>query len=350
MAEKAALAPVRRIAGLLARGVTAITGPWTRKNAVTWELIIGAVLVFRWLVFEPYSIPSGSMEPTLHGDPRFFRGDRIWTNKLIYGPRVPFMNKRLFHIAEPKRWDIIVFNTVQEQAAHPTLIKRVVGLPGERIHIADGKIWVNGAPVEPPEALRNTLHYTTELDQRDSDLRTFILQMAKANVQSAFLNPANWTARDFNMQVSRIRERLGDRDPAQLTEEQVQELMRELNPLSLKIGKELFGMHQAAQYPFRYGILEDDAYCLVPDNCYLVCGDNSGDSVDGRFFGWLPNGNIMGRASCIWWPIGRLRDFTGFSKTWWGMGLLYGVPASAVLLECLSWMRRRKRQGRQAAR
>ena len=74
---------------------------------------------------------------------------------------------------------------------------------------------------------------------------------------------------------------------------------------------------QEAQYPLKYGILPDDEYSMAPEDCYLVCGDNSGDSADGRVFGWLPNGHILGRAFCIWGPPSRMRDLTGFSKTWW---------------------------------
>ena len=72
-----------------------------------------------------------------------------------------------------------------------------------------------------------------------------------------------------------------------------------------------------------YGVSERDEFAVVPPGHYLVMGDNSFSSRDGRFFGWLPNDNIYGRAVCIWWPIGRWRDFTGFSKTWWGKSILY---------------------------
>lgn len=291
------------------------------------------VLIIRWLLFEPYHIPTGSMEPTLHGDPGFLKGDRVGVNKLIYGPRVPFMNKRLFHLAEPKRWDIVVFKTPVPNALHKTLVKRVVGLPGERIHIADGKIWVNGAPAEPPESLRNVLYYTDVLGQDEKAIERFILQLAQHKGESPLLNPVNLTVKNFYAELAKIRQRLADRDPATLSQEETGRLLEELSPVSKNIGAQLFATQQAAQYPLRYGILPDDQYTLVPENGYLVCGDNSQDSADGRFFGWLPNDNIMGRAFCIMWPVPRWRDFTGFSKTWWGMGLLYGLPALLIILE-----------------
>jgi signal peptidase I len=281
------------------------------------------------------------MEPTLHGDPRFLRGDRLGVNKLIYGPRVPFVNKRLLHFAEPKRWDIVVFRTVEENAVHKTLVKRVVGLPGERIHIADGTIWVNGQRVEPPEDLRSVLYYTTTLAEDEQNLQRFVLGMAKTNAQSPLLNPNNSTAQNYYADLARIRERLGKRDPADVPPEEARALLDELRVVSRGIAEQLYSAYLAARYPLRYGMLPDDEYALVPENCYLVCGDNSGESVDGRFFGWLPNDHILGRAFCIMWPPGRCRDLTGFSKTWWGKGLLLGLPALIIGIEIASVLRKR---------
>lgn len=205
---------------------------WVKSESFALAL----ALMIRWPIAEPYRIPSGSMEPTLHGDARFGRGDRVFVNKWIYGVRWPFMNKRIYHGQEPKRWDIVVFKAVSAEAAHPTLIKRVVGLPGERIHIQDGKVFVNGKPLELPSFMPD-VYYTSP--------------------------PPNT----------------------------------------------LSGM--------MYGIRTEDEYALVPPDHYLVLGDNSSNSADGRYFGWVPNGNIVGRAASIWWPPTRWRDFTGFSHTWW---------------------------------
>ena len=132
--------------------VRAFTGPWTRSNGAGWVALILFILVLRWAFFELYSIPSGSMLPTLNGDPRYFRGDRVAVNKFLFGPRIPFTTNRIVPFWEPKRWDIVVFNNVDPDAEHAILIKRVVGLPGERIHISGGRIHVNGEAVAlPPE-------------------------------------------------------------------------------------------------------------------------------------------------------------------------------------------------------
>ncbi len=161
--------------------IRSITGPWTWENLWGWLKIILIVLVIRWIWFEPYSIPSGSMEPTLHGDPRFLRGDRVVVNKFWFGPRIPFTNKRLFRWHEPERWDIVVFNSPEPDAQHKVLIKRVVGLPGERVHIEGGRVYVNGKPLELPEDIQH-VSYTSAPSMRSferlsgGELRLLMLQ------------------------------------------------------------------------------------------------------------------------------------------------------------------------------
>lgn len=230
---------------------------------------LAIAMTIRWAIAEPYRIPSQSMFPTLNGDPGFGKGDRVFVNKWIYGVRVPFMNARLWHGHAPERWDIVVFNTPEEHPQFPTLVKRIVGMPGERIHIGkeDGKVYVNGKALEIPDSLPENQHYT------------------------------------------------------------------------------------APSMPdFRYGLLEDDAYAVVPEGHYLVLGDNSANSRDGRVFGWLPNENIVGRVASIWWPPKSWRDFTGFSKTlWWRGGLLLlGIYVAMRLLLGRSWpLYRRDGQGKE---
>ena len=334
----------RRPLRLAARVLRALTGPWTWKNLGGWLVLILGVLAVRWLLFEPYRVPSGSMEPTLQGAMRFFRDDRVVVNKLVYGPRIPFTTRRVLRLAEPKRWDIVVFRNVVEDAEHKTLIKRIVGLPGERIRIAEGRIHVNGAAVEPPEAVREALNYTRVLGQDEAQLRRYALHMAKKGFRSPLLNSDNHTVKRLYADLADVRERLGEAEPGQVAPERMRELLEDLHPVSMKILRELLAMEQAAQYPLRYGIEEDDAYSLVPEDCYLVCGDNGPDSVDGRYFGWLPNGHILGRACCIGWPLSRWRDFTGFSGIWWGKGLLYGTPGALAVYVVLALVRRRSRR------
>lgn len=155
------------------------TGGLTWDNALEWIKTLavagGLALTARWAIGEPYKIPSGSMEPTLHGDARFMRGDRVFVNKWVYGLRFPFNHaripftsiqldyakRRLFQGAAPERWDIVVFKSVEKNAKHGTLVKRVVGLPGERVHIENGRLFINGKPIDLPEHVPD-IHFTRE--------------------------------------------------------------------------------------------------------------------------------------------------------------------------------------------
>lgn len=226
-------------------------GRMTADAAWDWNkslvFALGLALLIRWPIAEPYRIPSGSMETTLHGDPNFGKGDRVFVNKWVYGVRYPFLNKRIWYGKKPERWDIVVFKSVEPDAEHPTLVKRIVGLPGEHIHISGGKVYVNGEALEIPDFLPEGQEYTSS---------------------------------GFSM---------------------------------------------------KYGVRPEPEYSVVPEGHYLVMGDNSKNSRDGRYFGWLPNEHIVGRVAAIWWPPSRWRDFTGFSRTWWWNGLL-GLLAIWILV------------------
>ncbi|MFA6242664.1 MAG: signal peptidase I [Candidatus Hydrogenedentales bacterium] len=255
----------------LAGFVKAFTGPWTWENFGSWVKLIALVLTVWWLFVQPFRIPSGSMEPTLHGDPGFFIGDRVFVNKLIFGPRVPFTNIRIFRLGQPKRWDIVVFRSVEPESPNKVLIKRVVGLPGERVHIANGKIHINGEPLELPDSMPD-VNYTLGPLLTQQDLDQYLRDVPPQDQPRALAN----------------------------------------------LDSQLSG--------YKYGVLPMDKYSLIPPNHYFMLGDNSERSQDGRYFGWVPHDNLLGRASCIWWPFKNRRDFTGFSHTWWGMALLVGIP------------------------
>ena len=118
------------------------------RRASHWESFKGlasAVLLFlfiRTFFIEAYRIPSGSMIPTL------LVGDWLFVNKLRYGPHVPFTKVNLPGYAEPKRYDVIVFQSPyqidQPEDPTPTLVKRLVGMPGDTLFMRDAKLYVNG--------------------------------------------------------------------------------------------------------------------------------------------------------------------------------------------------------------
>ncbi len=102
-----------------------------------------AVLVLRAFVFEPFRIPSDSMMPTL------LDGDFIIVNKFAYGLRLPVLNQKIVSLGEPQRGDVVVFRYPVNPSVN--FIKRLVGLPGDRVEIKDDKLIVNGQPVPTTE-------------------------------------------------------------------------------------------------------------------------------------------------------------------------------------------------------
>lgn len=127
--------------------------------AVVWEqvstllLAVAIALGIRAFVIEPYRIPSGSMFPTL------LIGDHLFVNKFIYGPKLPFTDVRLPGLRQPERGDVVVFTVaklggetypadLKPKLATEEFVKRIVGLPGDRIELRDDIVYVNGEPVE----------------------------------------------------------------------------------------------------------------------------------------------------------------------------------------------------------
>ena len=141
-------------------------------------LAIVIALAIRAVVIEPFRIPSGSMLPTL------LIGDHLFVNKFLYGPRVPFTDWRLPGLREPKRGDVVVFEVARTpnggivpadlgpDLPSDDFIKRLVGLPGDRITVRDGRLSVNGVPMEQVDF---DLDHRDELGRR-LDVRTEILE------------------------------------------------------------------------------------------------------------------------------------------------------------------------------
>ena len=119
-----------------------------RSNRALWENVkgIGSALLlflfFRTFFVEAYRIPSGSMIPTL------LVGDWLFVNKLVFGPHIPFTSVNLPGYSEPRRYDVVVFVSPtqidQPEDPNPTLVKRLVGMPGDTLFMRDGKLFVNG--------------------------------------------------------------------------------------------------------------------------------------------------------------------------------------------------------------
>ncbi len=124
------------------------------EQVSTLILAVAIALMIRAFVVEPFRIPSGSMLPTL------LIGDHLFVNKFIYGPKIPFTEIRLPGLREPERGDVVVFRVARGEHARiypaderPDLpvddfVKRIVGLPGDRIEVRRGQVYVNGERLE----------------------------------------------------------------------------------------------------------------------------------------------------------------------------------------------------------
>jgi signal peptidase I len=206
------------------------------RARVAWEyfstLVVMALVVFscRSVLADWYVVPSGSMLPTIQ------LGDRIFVNKLAYDLRVPFTSISLARLGEPKRGDIVVF--VYPVDNRTDYVKRLVGLPGDRVEIRNNILYVND------EA------------------------MTRWAVGPETLPPQS----DLEPGEQLFRERLGD----------VEHFVLERRVDSFRLSE-----LQTADEP----TLE-----VVPDDMYLMMGDNRDNSSDSRVWGFVPRKNLRGRA------------------------------------------------------
>ncbi|WP_227368425.1 signal peptidase I [Halomonas sp. M20] len=206
--------------------------PWPVDYARSFFPVLFIVLLLRSFLVEPFQIPSGSMRPTLE------IGDFILVNKFTYGLRLPVTHTEIVDLDEPERGDVMVFRFPQDTSVN--FIKRVVGLPGDRIRYENKQLYVNGEPV-PKELI-------------------------DANPEKA---PGE-----------------------KLFDEQLGERLHDIYNNPLDPGPQLREV-------------------IVPDGHYFMMGDNRDHSNDSRYWGFVPEENIVGKAFAVWmhWD-GGLPSFT----------------------------------------
>ena len=307
-----------------------------------WIGFLVVLFFIKGCIIDQYTVPSDSMWPTLHGTGRLLADDRILVNKWIYGPRMPFTTWRLWKWGGPKRWDIVVFHAPDEESRHPTLVKRVAALPGERVHIHEGKLFINGEPVEPPEDMGCTPFYISTEKPSTTEAKRCFLQWCKQprELLAPLLNPANDGVKVLLKDLDTWTPKLKNVTVAELSDEDVEKLCEGLSREAAGIAWQIVALYLRPQ--LQYGVLEEDTFAVVPEGCYFMLGDNSVDSADSRVWGWVPHDHLHGPAIALWWPWTRWRDFSGFSHTWWGKLILYGLPLLLVFLEVANHLRSRR--------
>lgn len=226
--------------------------PWWVEYGVSFFPVILFVFLLRSFVFEPFRIPSGSMLPTLQN------GDLILVNKFDYGIRLPIVGTKLLDLGTPQRGDVVVFKYPVE----PELdyIKRVVGVGGDKIEYRNKVLSINGEPVSQ---VRNGDYYEP----------------------------------DRHMYISRFLEDLGTVQHNILLNKTTSQPLMPITD---------FPSRQACEY------YADGISCTVPDGHYFVMGDNRDNSLDSRYWGFVPDANIVGRAFLIWMnfrELGRIGRF-----------------------------------------
>jgi len=187
--------------------------------------VILVVFVLRSFVVEPFRIPSGSMLPSL------LVGDFILVNKFSYGIRLPIVNTKVLDLGAPARGDVAVFRFPRDESIN--YIKRVIGLPGDRIRYEGKRLYINGELVPQGQATAYTVQHNGEV----------------------------------LYEAARMTERLGGVEHAILVSATPD--------------------HSSREY-------------IVPPGHYFVMGDNRDHSNDSRYWGFVPEENLVGKAFLIW--------------------------------------------------
>lgn len=215
--------------------------PWWVEYGASFFVVILPIFLLRSFWLEPFRIPSGSMIPTL------LVGDFILVNKYAYGVRLPVLNKKVIEVGEPKRGDVMVFRYPIDPTQN--FIKRVVGLPGDKVAYINKRLTINGEvmPVRPDQPYEAPGKYM--MDQFTETL---------GGVEHRILNESS--APPFTPEMIRLP--------------------------------------HAYQENCKYS--EQGVECVVPAGYYFMMGDNRDQSSDSRVWGFVPDENIVGKAFFVW--------------------------------------------------
>lgn len=263
---------------------------WLETGASVFP-VLAIVLVVRSFIYEPFQIPSGSMMPTL------LIGDFILVEKFAYGIKDPIWQKTLIETGHPKRGDIAVFKYPDD----PRLdyIKRVVGLPGDKVSYDPLTKQVTVQPhCRSGQACDNALAITYSNVEPSDFVQTFSRRNG-GEASSGFFELPKGETRPDGIRLNERKETLGDVTHRILT---------------VPIAQDQVGIyHRQSGQPA--------GTWIVPPGHYFMMGDNRDNSADSRYWGFVPEANLVGRATAIWmsfdkqegeWPTGvRLNRIGG---------------------------------------
>jgi len=226
--------------------------PWWLDWTAGLFPVIVVVFILRSFLFEPFKIPSGSMIPTLQ------IGDLILVNKFHYGIRLPVLNTQLTAGTPVQRGDVMVFRYPPKP--NVDYIKRVVGVPGDEVAYLNKKLTINGQLIET-QALPDYFD--------DSTMRYF----------------------------KHFSEKLGSKPHQSIQDNDRPAFVPGVDP---------FPHSENCQYTV------EGVRCKVPAGHYFMMGDNRDNSLDSRYWGFVPDANIVGKAFFVWMNFGNLKRIGAF--------------------------------------
>ncbi len=221
----------------------------TLKENKSFFGILFLIIVIKSSVFDWNYVPTSSMRPTLSD------GDQIFINKLAYDVTVPLTHISLYKISDPERGDVVVFDTDKQDVR---MVKRIVGVPGDKISLKDNILYLNGKALEYKEYNNSSIEETFKpLDQAD-----------KENYEEDHVSTEKMTV------TYKEEDLLGIKHPIRL-EKGVQKINDvEINAFDLR---EL----------------------TIPEGTYFMMGDNRNNSYDSRFWGLVDRDEIVGKVKKV---------------------------------------------------